>query len=218
MLVVPNRYPMGAEKLLLKYIRGLSHEESEESEKQEIPVLDVQEVYAFYLAQEQPQMSCYRYITVADLHTGIAALAKVQVGQSIREIVEKTFGDQCGQYDILYYGSGIMAAEKAASDCVTDEDTCFIGFGKAARLSDTARCGGCSRCARKCPMGIEVGKAVRAIGSGKKPPVTKEQAASCIQCSACSYYCRANLDAMNMIRRLYHSVHITAYLSSLQGS
>ena len=203
MQVVPNRYPMGAEKVLLKAIQGLQYDETKYPAEQGILILNVQTIYALYLAHYEPEQSCYKYITVADLHTGIGAIAKVEIGQSINAVAEMTYGDQLGQNDTIYFGGGILLAEEADQNSVVDEKTAFIGFGEAAHMAEQNRCRGCGACSRKCLMGIEVHKVVQAVEKGKKPPVTKEQAASCLQCGACSYYCKAGKDTMNIISNAF---------------
>lgn len=200
--VVPDRYPMGAEKILLECIPGISCDAKAVPAKQCVLVLNVQTIYAIYQAHYQPEMQHIKYITVADLHTGIAAIARIQVGQPVYEIAEKTFGDQIGQEDVLYYGGGILLADEADRNSVTDDRTGFIGFGQAVHYADDVRCKGCKMCVRRFPVGIDVYKAVRAQEKGKKPPVTKEQAALCLQCGICSYYCRAAKDTMKIIQSL----------------
>lgn len=200
--IVPNRYPMGAEKLLLRTIGGIQYDQEKRPAEQGILVLNVQTVFAVCQAHVRPEQSSGRYITAADLHTGIAAIARVDNGQSVYDTIQKVFGDQPDKGDRFYYGGGILSAEEASEDSVIDNGVCFIAFGNQVQHSEDQKCGGCGICARKCPMKIEVYKAVQALEKGKKPPVTKEQAASCLQCGTCSYYCRAGKDTMEIIRSL----------------
>lgn len=84
---MPCRYPMGEERILIKTLLGLEIKNSEIPAEKGILVLNVQTVFSVYMAVVKNEQQKKRYITVADIDTGNARIAKVNMGQDLVEVV-----------------------------------------------------------------------------------------------------------------------------------
>lgn len=203
---VPNRYPMGEERILIKQLLGA------ELMKEEIPaekgylVINVQTVYAiykaFYLNEEQPS----RYITVANINTGMARVAKVKMGQKIEELIKKLSQSKelhlekfLASPEQIYAGMGIMDAEPITENQTLSAEIGFIGFGKAFEYNNEAKCKGCGACSRHCPKGIKLHKLLKAIDKGDTSKFEVYRLKECIECGTCSYYCKAGKNVMEIL-------------------
>lgn len=205
---VPNRYPMGEERILIKQLLG------REIAKEEIPaqlgylVLNVQTVYALYKAVCNRSDKNTRYITVANIETGAARIVKVELGQHISELIptlKRDLGLDKDSRDLLeslsqtYIGMGIMDADIATEESIISAKTGFIGFGIPAEFNNAAKCKGCGACSRRCPKGIKVHKLIRAIEKGAELDLEKYHVDQCISCGTCSYYCRVGKNTMEIL-------------------
>lgn len=75
--LVPNRYPMGAEKILISQVLGKKFMSDEIPAKKGILMLNVQTIYAIYEAIYEGVVANTRLITVADLSTGEAVIKEL---------------------------------------------------------------------------------------------------------------------------------------------
>lgn len=207
---VPNRYPMGEERILIKQLLG------REIAKEEIPaklgylVLNVQTVYAIYKAVCNHSEKDMRYITVANIETGAARIVKVEIGQHISELIPtlkrdlgvgKDSRDSLEGLSQTYIGMGIMDADIATEESIISAKTGFIGFGIPVEFNNEAKCKGCGACSRRCPKGIKVHKLIRAIEKEEVFDFGKYQLDQCISCGTCSYYCKAGKNTMEILEK-----------------
>lgn len=199
--VVPNRYPIGAERILLKQVLDISLGEKEIPADHGVLVLNVQTIYAIYKAFYQKEEKKTKYITVANMDTGEAVVAKVSLGQTIIEILDKAFVGQRISKEQVYYGGGIMLGTKAnVKDTITEKIN-FICFGKVANYQLESPCKKCGACTRKCPVGIKVNKIIQAVDKQELDGIEQYHPETCLQCGACSYYCKAGKNTMNIVNQ-----------------
>jgi len=203
---VPCRYPMGEERILIHTLLGIDITSKEIPAEKGILVLNVQTVLSIYNAVLGEQDQKIRYITVADLDTGRARIARVKMGQEADEVLMRiletnkrtpflssTSTDQC------YIGSGIMEAEKYHKGQKISAATSLICFGKAFEFHNEEKCKGCGACTRKCPKGIKVHKLVKVIEKEEWSKLEELGIKECIKCGCCSYHCKAGKNIMDMI-------------------
>lgn len=195
---VPNKYPMGAEKLLIKYLLGIDIDSDMVPADKGILVLNVQTVYAIYEEFYKNKMERTKYVTVANLNTGMGEVVKVRLGQPLEEILPKT---DIGYKESLpiYYGMGVMDAAECKDDEVINGKGNFIGFGNSAYFDNTEKCRKCGLCLRKCPMGVNVKKIIAAIDNETGEDLSLYNIDKCIKCGTCSYYCKAGKNTMEII-------------------
>lgn len=195
---VPNNYPMGAEKLLIKYFLGIDMEPDEVPAEKGILVLNVQTVYAIYEEFYKNKMERTKYITVANLSTGEGEVVKVRLGQPFEEILPKTdIGYK--ESNTIYYGMGIMDANECKDDEVINGKGNFVAFGNSAYFDNDEKCKKCGACLRKCPMGVNVKKIIAAIDNETGEDLSIYNIDKCIKCGTCSYFCRAGKNTMEII-------------------
>lgn len=222
-VTVPDRYPMGAERILIKNLFHLSLTGSDHPANHGILLLNVQTILSIQQALKKDPcvVSDSKYITAASLSTGAARILKVTLGQNISELLSKAFPGEYRKNMDTYAGGGLMLSEKAGSTSVITEKTNFLCFDdKMDNLTHVmdyslaSGCKGCGGCTKNCPMGIPVHKIIQTLdrsfstpsGNGSKPakiPVLpselSEAAALCMQCGACNYVCHAQKDIMSVM-------------------
>jgi len=196
---VPSRYPMGAEKILIKQLLGMDIDKDDVTAQKGILVLNVQTVYAITKAFETNNNNCnQRFLTIADLDTGEARVASVVQGQTIQELLKQA--KMVAKERAIYAGMGVMEAEKVTKDSeITLQTNIVVLASEVAQFNNLAKCKGCGACERKCPSGVSIRKIVKAVEKQQKNGMEEYGTQNCIGCGTCSYYCKAGKNTMKII-------------------
>lgn len=194
---VPNKYPMGAENILIHYLLDIEIPEGKKPSDIGILVLNLQTVYAVYEAFYCNKTFKTKYITVGDLDTGEALVARIRIGQQINEILRAAEAEK----ESIYMGCGIMDAQKVSMGDVAGEEVNLIAVGNAVTMPEE-KCKHCGGCTKKCPMNIKVDKIVKALEKNDIQEAATFHPEKCIGCRACSYGCKAGKDVKNLMKQL----------------
>lgn len=186
---VPNRYPMGQEKQLIKNVLGMELSNNDIPAQMGILVLNVQTIYAIAQIVGRKEKVHSRFITVADLNTAIAKTVEVSIGAVVTKVIEAIFSGVKGQD--IYTGSGIMSCHKAEEKEIVTMQTNFIAYGVSTNYDEANKCGKCGACSSKCPVGVKVHKIVQAVEEGRNNGLEEFHPEKCIGCGACTYVCHA---------------------------
>ncbi len=194
--VVPDRYPMGAEKLLAEHLLGLKFQSKEIPAEKGILVINVQTLLTIYEAVCLGRPADSRYLTMADLVSGEAVVIRAQYGTPVIDIAGKL--TDIASKSTIYFGGGILSGQKASKEDKLTAKTNFISFGKAVSYDKDAKCRKCGACARSCPMKIKVNKIVQAEEKGFTE-VSEYRPELCIKCGTCTYLCAAGKNTMEIV-------------------
>ncbi len=197
--LVPNKYPMGQEKILIEKVLGIKLDAGQIPSEQGILVLNVQTVLAINEIAQGIYKKGSRYITVADFTSGEAIVAKINGNSTPSEILKKTLGVKEGKN--IFAGGGIMFGHKVQKDEKVSAKTNFVAYGQDIAFSEDSKCKKCGACAKKCPMGVKVHEIVSALEKDKNADISMYQPELCINCGTCTYHCRAGKNTMNTIQQ-----------------
>jgi ferredoxin len=184
---MPERYPYGAEKIFMEKLMGISIPADSNPAQYGVLVLNVQTMLAVYEAVCQNKKIDTRFITVADLFTGVGQVVKVELEDRVDDIVDKTVGSK----GMTFVGGGIMQAHAALDDEIVGKMTNFIAVGLLPKYKESVQCINCGLCRLRCPMGLNVKKIVDLLDEGKMLEAQTHNIDRCISCGICSYVCLA---------------------------
>lgn len=199
---VPDRFPMGYEKDLIKLITGKNIPDGKRPSEYGILVLNLQTVLAIGEIIVDPQKAYEKYITISDISEAKAFVTRVQLGHSVEDIASKIFSDINGKK--IYAGLGAFDCHEVQIGEVVTDQICYIAIGNAPIYENAAKCKGCNACTRNCPVGIDVQKIVRL---SEKERLTKDmigalKSSACIGCGTCTYGCVAGKNVKGIVRCL----------------
>lgn len=196
---VPDRYPIGAERLLIQQVFGENIERDDIPAKRGILVLNVQTILAIGQIVDGTYEQESQYITAMNMKNGDAVIAKVQRGMKISEIAKKAF--ECTEINSLIAGGGIMMAHTVGEEECVDEKTFFIAVGESVKYDDTVKCKKCGRCTENCPTGLQVMKMVNKMQKDINADLSEYGSDRCLKCGTCTYFCYAGKNVMKIISR-----------------
>lgn len=194
---LPNRYPIGEEKILIKEVLKLEMDKEDIPAKKGILVLNVQTIIMIAEVAKGEFLKGSRYITVADYTNGEAKVAKVTYDMKVKEVLEKIWGKQAGKD--IYAGGGIMGAHQAKQDERITPLTNFVGYGDKVAYDNASKCKKCGNCSRNCPMGIKVHKVVADYAKNISSNMQQYGVQNCINCGTCTYLCQAGKNTMEIV-------------------
>lgn len=193
---VRDYYPVGFEKTLIESVIKKKIPADFIPAKLGILVLNVQTVLAVYEAVFLNRRADEKYITVASLKAGTAAVVRVKTGQRIMDVLKAVYPNG---YPV-FTGGGIMQAHMAEENEVVRKDTNFIAVSDMPRYKESPLCSNCNACTTSCPQGLIVQRIAELVDKGKYENVKKYRPEKCINCGLCSYVslCGKNLSARVM--------------------
>ena len=198
--LVPNRYPMGAEHILIKEVLGINLPAKDIPAEHGVLVINLQTIETIgeiLLGQYKPNT---RYITVADYTYGQAAVAKVVNGMSVMDILQKIFGSPEGEK--AYAGLGAMGAIASSPETIVSPITNMLCYSQDFQYSDPIKCKKCGACSRKCPMSVSAKEIIQSFIKKQSGDLSKYNIDSCIGCATCNYYCRAGINVADVVLKV----------------
>jgi len=184
---VPDFYPAGAERTLIKEVLGLQLHSGDIPSQKGILVLNVQTVLSIYDAVYRGKKADTRYLTISNLFTGDIRIARVRLGERIRDIAEKVFPAAVN----VFSGGGMMQARLVKKEDVMDTGTNYIATGRFPNYKESPLCSRCGNCVRYCPEGLDVRRIAKLVDDGDAAGAKKYHPERCLSCGSCSYVCLA---------------------------
>lgn len=197
---LPNRYPMGAESILIKQTLGIELDKNVIPVTVGILVINVQTVIKIAEIYKGVYLKNSRYITVADYVKGEAKVVKVSYGSNAWDILEEVFGKQNDK--VKYLGGGVMNAHQMNKEDKIEPKVNFVGYGEQTSYDQASKCKKCRCCSKNCPMGIKVHKIVGANEKNQKIDTKIYGAENCINCGTCTFVCAAGKNTMKIVNEI----------------
>lgn len=198
---VPNLYPMGWERNIIKYIKKVTYDKLP-SEKG-IVVNNISTIYAIYQALKFHKPLIERVITITGNMVKNPCNILVKVGTNIEELMSQISLKRNEDVN-LYLGGPMMGQPGNLNSVITGRvNAIMIDAYKDIKEQTCLRC---SKCVLNCPVSIEPVLIKENINN--KEELKKLHPELCIECGICSYICPANIrlrdkviEAKEVIRR-----------------
>lgn len=193
---IPSRYPLGAEKQVVKAVTGREVPPGGNAIDAHCVVFNVGTVYAVYQAVVQGKALTHRAVTV----TGGAVVRPrnlwVPIGTSVRDLIAAAGGlrEQPGLVVMGGPMTGIDQPDLEAPIIKTMPGVVCMMNWELAEERDESVCIRCGRCVSVCPMHLMpllVDKELKLGGDVKELKRLNTQ--DCIGCGSCSYVCPCNI-------------------------
>ncbi len=181
--LMPDYYPVGYEKILVKEILDLELKENHPSTLG-VLVLNLQSIYAIYQAVTLNKKIDSKYITASNLLTKEHYVSKVNLDSNIREQFKVS-----GQN--IFSGGGIMQASLCDEEARVDKTTNLIAIGQFPRYKESELCSKCGLCEIYCPSSLKVRHITDFIQAGDINKAIALNKDDCISCGTCSFICLA---------------------------
>lgn len=181
-VIIKDYYPVGAERILIKELLGVSLDNNDITAEKGYLVTNIQTLLNIHKLLCNKDTST-KYITIGNLDTGEAKIVKVRRGESIKSVLNRSNIDTTR----LFTGGGVMAATSADENDIITDKVNSIYYGKADRYKESPQCSKCNLCNIHCPAGINV----RYSWELAKKDLNSPDSNKCIKCGSCSYICLA---------------------------
>ncbi len=192
---VPNLYPMGWEKNLVKYIKKTDY--SKLPMEKGIIVNNVSTIYAIYEALKYKKPLTERIVTFTGENLKRPQNVMVKIGTPISEIIKKVGGIK--NKEVIYVAGGPMMGIGIPTDdiVINCNDNCILVLNDI-RKDIEQTCMRCGKCVENCPAKLApilIGEALNNIEKLKKLEPNR-----CMECGLCSYICPAKINVREKVR------------------
>ncbi len=195
--LVPNVYPMGWEKVLIKEVTGKDYQNYPSDEG--IIVNNISTIYAIYEALKYNKPLIERIVTFQGEGLERPSNVLVKIGTPVEEILNEL---KIKPNSIIVAG-GPMMGKKVDELVISPNLNCVLALNDNNNI--VSPCVLCGKCVSVCPVKLSP---VLIMKSKKEPKKLKKfHPEKCIGCGLCSYICPAKLfvrervsEAKNIVR------------------
>jgi electron transport complex protein RnfC len=194
---LPSRYPMGAEKTLIKTVVDRAVPMGGLPMDVGVVVNNVTTSKAIYDAviEESPLIS--KVITISGEYQEMKNIL-VRIGTPISLLVEFC-GIKREKANKVIVGGPMMGNLLVDPDFPVTKGANSI-LAVDSRIPDEQSCINCGSCVRICPMSLEPLVYVRNVKAGKSEGLEEFYISNCIECGSCAYVCPANIPIVGYIK------------------
>ena len=187
--LVPDLYPMGWEKSLVKFIKKVDYERL--PMEKGIIVNNVSTMYAIYEALKYKKPLTERIVTFTGENLKRPQNVMVKLGTSTSEIIKKVGG--LNKKEVTYVSGGPMMGTSIPTDdiIININDNCILVLDKVEEDIEST-CMRCGKCVDNCPAKLSPVLIKEALNNTDK--LKKLEPMRCIECGLCSYICPAKIN------------------------
>lgn len=204
---VDGRYPLGAERQVIKTVTGRKMNSSMLPTDVGCVVNNAGTVHAVYMAVAESTPLIKRVVTVAG--DGVANPQNVwaYIGMSCAELAEAA-GGCLGEPELFVSGGPLMgnALEQLAVPVGKTSSALLIMKKNEAERLPVSPCIRCGRCMDVCPSCLTPYRLLKCAEQEDRDGFVRLDGMECCECGACSYVCPAGKPLAQMLRQTRRSV------------
>jgi len=187
--LVPNIYPIGWEKNLVKYIKKTDYDNL--PMEKGIIVDNVSTIYAIYEALKYKKPLTERIITFTGDNLKRPQNVMIKIGTSAKEVIQKVGGTNKKQ--VKYVAGGPMMGKEIPTDdiIININDNCILSLENKPEKQEST-CIRCGKCVEYCPA--KLAPILISENLNKPEKIKKLEPCKCIECGLCSYICPAKIN------------------------
>lgn len=197
LIEVPNLYPMGWEKYLVRYIKHLDYDNIPTDK--EIIVNNISTIYSIYEAFKYQKPQIDRIVTFSGDNIENPHNIRIKIGTKIKEVLPKL-----SVSDSIIINGGVMMGGLACPDTIITKESKAILFMKRVATGDIKDCIKCGKCVRVCP--VKLSPVVICDNVDNEYALKKLNVSKCISCGLCSYICPAKIEVRKYIKEALNKI------------
>ena len=187
--LVPNIYPIGWEKNLVKYVKKTDYDNL--PMEKGIIVDNVSTIYAIYEALKYKKPLTERIITFTGDNLKRPQNVMIKIGTSAKEVIQKAVATNKKQ--VKYVAGGPMMGKEIPTDdiIININDNCILSLENKPEKQES-NCIRCGKCVEYCPA--KLAPILISENLNKPEKIKKLEPCKCIECGLCSYICPAKIN------------------------
>lgn len=195
-----TKYPQGAERQLIYALTKMQLNSKKNLADSGCIVLNVETIYAIYMAVVEGRPLINRMVTVAGDAIKEPGNFRVSIGTNAAELIEAAGGFTCQPEKIIFGGPMTGEAVMDINKPITKATNAIICLKEdpVIRVHQT-NCIRCGRCMEVCPSGLIPTKLADFAALGRVDLFTANDGGECIRCGSCSYICPAKRSLAELI-------------------
>ncbi len=202
LVLVPTKYPQGAEKMLIKTLLGREVPPGKLPLDVGVVVQNVSTALAIFEAVTMGVPTIERVVTVSGGAVKEPKNLRLRVGTLFEDAINLCGGIQ-GKVEKLIMGGPMMGMSQYTMAVPVVKGTSGILLLSPSDVSsgDEAACIRCGRCVKNCPMGLNPSM-LGILGERELVDEAKEEynLLDCLECGCCSYNCPSKRNIVHYIK------------------
>lgn len=193
--LVPNIYPAGWERSLIKQVKGLDYKNL--PIEKNIVVNNVTTIYHIYEALKYHKCITERIVTFSGDMIENPQNILVKIGTSVSDIINNIFKLKTNDYNLVA-GGPMMGNYIDSNDLVISPNLNCVLIVTKQKEDIPKECLRCGKCSNVCPVSLApvlIKDNVNNISQLKKLKANR-----CVECGLCSYICPAKINVREFVR------------------
>jgi electron transport complex protein RnfC len=191
---VPNLYPMGWEKSLVRYIKHTDYKKL--PIEKNIIVSNVSTIYAIYESLKFNKPLIEKVVTLSGEFKNPTNV-KVKIGTQFSELKE-VFKDYNSNEITLVTGGPMMGESVSSDEFIIPNNLNSVIALKDVKESETITCLRCGKCSDNCPA--KICPVLVKDNINEKQELKRLDVERCIECGICSFVCPSKINLREYLR------------------
>lgn len=196
-VTVPNLYPMGWERNLVKYIKKVSYKKF--PLEKGIVVNNLSTIYAIYEALRCNKPLIERIVTFTGNMLKKPQNVYVKIGTPVKDVIEHIGGYKRNKDVIIIAGGAMMGTSIIDDEFIIDENLNCVLVIKEPKEEAVLNCLRCGKCVSICPSHLSP---VLIKDNLKNIDILKTLCPDkCVECGLCSYICPSKINIRGCVKQ-----------------
>ncbi|MBO0441213.1 electron transport complex subunit RsxC [Candidatus Enterococcus ikei] len=199
--ILPNHYPQGAEKIVIKAVLGKELPAGKLPIDLNVGIINVSTVLATFHALKENRPLIDRVVTVSGTPIKHPKNLRVRIGTPVEHVIEACGGFIESPMKLINGGPMMGKVIQNLDEPVTKTTSLILALTKEeAKIPEEQNCIRCSECVNACPVNLQPISISNAYRAGDIEETKRLGVLNCIDCGACSYICPSKIDILSDIR------------------
>ncbi|EOL50730.1 electron transport complex subunit RsxC [Enterococcus caccae] len=199
--ILPNHYPQGAEKIVMKAVLGTELPVGKLPIDLNVGIMNVSTLLATFHALKENRPLIDRVVTVSGTPIKTPQNLRVRIGTPIEHVIEACGGFIESPMKLINGGPMMGKVIQNLDEPVTKTTSLILALTREeAKIPEEQNCIRCSECVNACPVNLQPISISNAYRAGDIEEAKRLGVLNCIDCGACSYICPSKIDILGDIR------------------